>query len=124
MRKIVADATWDMLKEQAFHAPICTTLIQPTRALMGILMKRDLLPWREQDPCNLEVILSGLESLRFPMDYMPQSRHGAANAGTNCRLPAGPCDCESDYSPDSVVMRIRKRAAALRERIENVKIEF
>jgi len=124
MRKIVQDAVYNMLKEQAFHAPICTTLIQPTRALMHIFLRGDLLPSQEQHPCNLEVILSSLEGMRLPSSYMPKSRHGAANVGTNCTLSTGPCDCDSEYSPDSVVMGIRKRNAALRERIDNVKIEF
>ena len=91
---------------------------------MYIVIRGDLRPWWEQDPCNLEVILSSLEDMRLPTSYMPKSQHGAANAGTNCRLPTGPCDCESEYSPDSVVMRIRKRAAALRESINNIQVEF
>jgi len=52
MRNIVQEAASNMLKEETRRAPVCTTRIHASSALMHDLNRRDPMPWRNKIPAT------------------------------------------------------------------------
>ena len=118
MRKTAKSVMSCLVKHQKKHKPKCEKLIRETKALKKELSRKGLFPWVKRHPCDLEAILVRLESLEIDPVRL------AGTDGSNCRLSIGLCECEKAPNPNSMVEKIRTRAAALRVRIENVEIDF